>query len=278
MEFLRAWVLPPEYSGDPWLYMSIAAAALLLTSVSKGGFGGGVGLLSVPLMLQVAPYPFVIGLWLPILIACDLATIHHYPQEWNVRAFLRLAPGTLLGIAAATILLSRIDLQAPPAEFRRQEAWLKLGVAGIALLFVVLQLKPKSKDRDAPWRPGWPVSLGIGVAAGITTMLAHAAGSIVTMFFLPMQMEKRVFVGTTGRYFFTFNSLKIPFYVAIGWMTWTTLSCGIWLMLLGPLGVWLGSWLNARLKPAWFVRLIYLFLLLAAVKLIFDGWRTLASG
>ena len=88
-DFLHAWIVPPEFKVEAWVYIVTAAVALLLTAVSKGGFGGGVAV-SVPLMLLVAPYKFVIGLWLPLLIICDLATIRQYPKEWSARAFSRL--------------------------------------------------------------------------------------------------------------------------------------------------------------------------------------------
>ncbi|MCZ7649325.1 MAG: sulfite exporter TauE/SafE family protein [Planctomycetota bacterium] len=277
--FLHAWLVPPEATVEPWLYIATAVVAMTITAVSKGGFGGGVGIVSVPLMLQVAPYQFVVGMWLPVLIACDIATIHRYPKEWSPRAFVKLAPGVLLGIALTTWFLSGIDPQAPPAELKHQEAWLKLGVALIAFVFVALQFRPKKQDAASaePWRPSWLASTPIGFLAGVTTMIAHAAGTIVTMFFLPMKLDQRVFVGTTGRFFFTFNTLKIPFFVAIGFMTLATFKQALWLMLLAPLGVGFGSWLNRRLSASRFIQLIYLFLVLACLKLVYDWWKAVMS-
>ena len=93
MNLIQAWIVPLDASAGATAYIVTAIAALLVTGVSKGGFGGGVGILSVPLMLQVASYKFVIGMWLPILIVCDFATIRQYPREWNPRAFWLIAPG-----------------------------------------------------------------------------------------------------------------------------------------------------------------------------------------
>ena len=81
MEFLHEWIVPAESGVEAWVYIATALAALVITAVAKGGFGGGVGVVSVPLMLQVAPVKFVLGLWLPVLIICDLATIHQDPRE-----------------------------------------------------------------------------------------------------------------------------------------------------------------------------------------------------
>ena len=275
-EFLHEWVVPPEAHGHPYAYIGIAFLALMITAVSKGGFGGGVGVISIPLMLQVAPYGFVTGLWLPVLIACDLATIRTYPKEWSPAAFWQLTPGMLLGTAFATWLLSYVDMTGASASFKIQEAWLKLGVALIAIIFVILQVW-KRKEGDAPWRPTWLVSIPVGTIAGITTMFAHAAGAIITMFMLPQKLDPRVFVGTTGRFFFIFNTMKIPFFIwGLKTLTPQTLKFGVWMMLLGPLGVWFGSWLNKKMNPTWFVRLMYLFLLVAAGKLAYDWWSALA--
>ena len=94
------------------------------------------------------------------------------------------------------------------------------------------------------------------------------------MFILLQNPKKRVFVGTTGRFYFTFNSLKVPFMIAVGVITATTFRYGLWLMLLAPLGVWCGSWLNRRLSAAWFTHLIQLFLVLVSGKLAYDWWQT----
>jgi uncharacterized protein len=274
MNFLQSWILPPDgviLPGiTPSVYIGVSLLALLVTAVSKGGFGGGVGIISVPLMLQVADYRFVLGLWLPILIACDMATIHSYPREWNPRAFFKLSPGVLLGIIVATLFLVGANPSAATPESKRFDAWLKLMVAVISCVFLALQFR-KAKETDEPWKPGWGMSLPIGFVAGITTMVAHAAGPVITMFMLPQKMEKRVFVGTTGRFFFIFNTLKVPFLISAGFITLQTFRYGAWLMVLGPIGVLLGAWLNARLTSLWFVRLVQISLIFTAGKLVYDA-------
>ncbi|MBI3830713.1 MAG: sulfite exporter TauE/SafE family protein [Planctomycetes bacterium] len=274
-EFINNWIVPPEAQSHAAAYITIGFLALMITAVSKGGFGGGVGVISIPLMLQVAPYWFVNGLWLPVLISCDLATIRKYPKEWSPTAFFKLAPGMLLGTAFATWLLRYVDTSGSSASFKQQEAWLKFGVGLIAIVFVLLQLW-KRQEKETPWTPSWLIAIPVGAVAGITTMFAHAAGAIITMFLLPQKLEPRVFVGTTGRFFFIFNTLKLPFFIwGTSMMTLETFRYGLWMMAIGPLGVWFGSWLIRRIKPTWFVRLMYLFLIIAAGKLAYDWWVVL---
>lgn len=274
MDFLHTWIVPPSANAAPAVYIAVAVVALLLTSVSKGGFGGGAGVLSVPLMLQVAPdSKFVLGMWLPVLIVCDICTIRHYPKEWNPKAFFQLTPGMLLGIAITTFALSAaVSAQ----ELKALDTFLKLSVAVISIVFLILQLRGQ-KASDTPWVPTWTVALPVGLTAGITTMIAHAAGPIITMFLLPQKMDQRVYMGTCGRFFFIFNSLKVPFTIAAGAMTLMTMRYGAWLLLLSPLGVWLGAWLNKRLSAKWFVRVVQISLVIAAAKLVYDAVLAMQS-
>jgi hypothetical protein len=109
-------------------------------------------------------------------------------------------------------------------------------------------------------------------------MLAHAAGPIITMYLLPQKLDKREFVGTTVRYFFTFNLVKVPFFMALkgeARLDWPIFRATLWMLALAPLGVWLGSWLNHKLQPRHFSRIIYACLAAAGAKLLWDALRVL---
>ncbi|MFH0938055.1 MAG: sulfite exporter TauE/SafE family protein [Planctomycetota bacterium] len=269
-EFVRQWIIPPTSQKELWEFFALAGSALLITAISKGGFGGGVGILSVPLMIYATgSAKLVLGLWLPVLIVCDATTIHRYPKEWSMRAVLRLTPGMILGITIVTIFLGKTNLD-HPVDAKRLDDCLKLIVAAVSIVFLVLQLRPARASQNIAWQPSWLVSLPVGTIAGVTTMIAHAAGPIVVMFLLPQKLPKRVFMGTCGRFFFIFNTIKVPFMLAAGAMTLVSLRYGVWLMLLGPLGVWLGAWLNRRISPLWFVRLVQVSLFITAIKLVYD--------
>jgi uncharacterized membrane protein YfcA len=270
----RAWFIAPSCDVHPGLYIAAAVTALALVAVSKGGFGGGVGMLSVPLMLQVvADKGEIIAMWLPVLIVCDVFTLPHYPRTWKPRALLKIAPGTVVGIALGTLLLDRFA----------SSGWLlNLGIGAICLVFVGLWAVrgwfTRTIENRPPWEPSWAVGSLAGVSAGVSTMLAHAAGSIVQMYVLPQKLGKREFVGTCARFFFFFNIFKLPIFIFLtdkARLTGAAFRSSLWLFALAPLGVWFGSWLNRKTDPKWFVRLIYVFLGMAGVKLIVDAARTL---
>ena len=258
------WIIPTECSSHPAVYVLVALAAFLLTGVSKGGFGG-VGILSVPLMMMVAPPHLTLGMWLPLLICCDLFTVRSYPKQWELRPILLLAPWMFAGVVAGWGLLRLLSKLGSEAEAGH---WVKVFVGGLSVLFVVLEVVrgvvtrrlDTGTDRP-PWRPTWRSTAPFGIAAGISTMLAHSAGAITTIYLLAQRLDQRIFVGTSGRFYFVFNTLKVPFYTLacfeLRYITAESLKLSLWLVPLAPVSVWAGSELNKRIAPALFQRIIY---------------------
>ncbi|NNG03927.1 MAG: sulfite exporter TauE/SafE family protein, partial [Inquilinus sp.] len=89
----------PRLIDDPWFYAA-ALPAVLIAGISKGGFGGGVGLVAVPLMaLTVAP-PQAAAIMLPILCFMDVFGVWAYRRRWDWRILRIVVPAALIGIAA----------------------------------------------------------------------------------------------------------------------------------------------------------------------------------
>ena len=87
---------------DPW-FLALAVPAVLIVGISKGGFGGGLGGVSVPLMALAVPPTLAVAVLAPILCVMDLLSIAAWRGQWD-RAILRIlvpaaVAGTLLGAA-----------------------------------------------------------------------------------------------------------------------------------------------------------------------------------
>lgn len=262
---MHEWILPPGYAGHPGWYVLLAVIALLLTGVSKGGFGAGLGTLSIPIMMTIAPARFSLGMYLPLLIFCDILTLRHYPREWKARPLLLLAPWMLVGIVIGAFLLDRLSPQTT-----------KACVGGAAIGFVLLdwlRMTVKRRlDQDghlAPFRPTLLTASPFGIAAGISTTIAHAAGAVTTIYFLPQRMDKRDFVGTHARFYFLFNSVKVPFYLYLAVINAETLTKSLWLVPLAPLFVWMGAAMNHRMSAEIFNRVVYLLLAVTGAYLLY---------
>ena len=81
--------------ADP-LFYALALPAVMVTGISKGGFGGGVGVLSVPLMaLAVSPFQAA-AVMLPILCVMDVVGVWVYRGRWG-RGQLRILLPAMLG-------------------------------------------------------------------------------------------------------------------------------------------------------------------------------------
>ncbi len=177
----------------------------------------------------------------------------------------------LLGIVAGWLLLRQLSAQGSQEASRI----VKMFVGCLAVLFVLLELGRRrmarrlaADDAHQPWRPTLWSTAPFGLTAGISTMIAHSAGAITTIYLLAQRLDRRTFVGTSGRYYFLFNSLKVPFFLHLGYIHASTLGRSLWLAPLAPLGVWLGSELNRRITGNAFSIAIYILLVLSGLYLV----------
>lgn len=269
------WIIPAGLDTPVAAYIAATIAAVLITGIAKGGFGG-VGVLATPLMMMVAPAGLVLGMLLPILIVADIATIRTYPREWQWRPLLPIAPWTILGVVVGWFLL----------DYMEGRGWMiKIFVGVLSLGFALLEWtrawlmrRLKGQQVEDKWQPNWQTAAPFGLGAGVATMLAHAAGPFTTIYFLLQGLDRRTFVGTTARYYFVLNSLKIPFQVNLGLITADTLTKSIWLLPVIPLGVWLGATLNKRVSNNAFRQIMYVLLALTGAYLLYDNlWPRLAD-
>ena len=86
----------PDY---PAAFYPVAVFAILLTGISKGGFGQAAGGLAVPLMAMFITPPQAAGIMLPILCAMDLFGVYAYRRTWSREHLKIMLPGAMVGIA-----------------------------------------------------------------------------------------------------------------------------------------------------------------------------------
>ena len=88
----------------PLMFWAFCAAAVLFQGISKSGFAGGLGILSVPLMALVMPVDKTAAALLPILILCDFNAIYYHRRNCEWRHVWRIYLPSLLGIVALYIV------------------------------------------------------------------------------------------------------------------------------------------------------------------------------
>ncbi|NQU42179.1 sulfite exporter TauE/SafE family protein, partial [bacterium] len=267
-----SWIIPDVAQVNPLFYILLTAGGTFIIGLSKAGFGGSVGILATPLFLLALPGNVALSMILPLLIVCDIFTWRQFPTEWHPKSYVLLCLGALVGLGFGLYCLlwfGQGDVDG--------DRWIRIIVGVVSLFFCILKVFRSGRERPA-FEPNLLSGGIIGALAGFVTMVAHAAGPLVNMFLLPQRLDRRVFVGTTARYYLTMNSLKVPLYVAasflakdLNYITLDTLKWDAWLVIFGILGVAAGAWLNRRMSGQIFNAVIYVFLAITGAKMLYDG-------
>jgi uncharacterized protein len=244
------------------LFYPVAVLALLIVGISKSGFGGGLGVLAVPLMSLAVTPPKAAAILLPLLIVMDLFTVWHYRTNWHRRNIAILLPGALFGIFLGSLLFSYLS-----------EAHIRILIGLLAVGFVSNFFFNPLAQSGGRARLG--SGLFWGTVAGFSSFGVHAGGPPVSIYLLPQQLPKSQFVGTTVIFFTAVNLVKLLPYTLLGQLNTDNLFISLILSPLAPLGVWLGMYLHRRINERLFYRSCYLFLLLTGLKLLHDGITTL---
>src|SRR5690606_34911839 len=99
-------------------------------------------------------------------------------------------------------------------------------VIGILLLLVVAVTLWRRRFAPAgPLPPGAPepshrvAAVTYGGLGGFTTMVANAAGPVMSMYFLAMRLPVHAFLGTPAWFFAIVNIAKLPFSIGLGLIT-----------------------------------------------------------
>ena len=122
----------PDYSVIAWL---LIAFSVYLTGVSKGGFAGGFGTLSVPLMALAISPAQAAGLLLPLLLVMDVFAVKAWWGKQDATEVWRFVPGLFIGVTVGTLLFGSLS-----------EQGLRLTLGVITLLFAAyMLLKPVAK-------------------------------------------------------------------------------------------------------------------------------------
>lgn len=262
---------PPEGVSLPF-YIFCLAVAILITGIAKAGFGGGVGILAVPLFAAALPAGRAIGMLLPLLIVADcFANLHHLKNR-SPQHLRWLLVGAIAGIALGTLLFLALQWTArdgdPAARINRM---LNLVVGGVCLLLVLVQVWRLLGGR-VPHVPGTPLAGHItGAVAGFVSTLAHSAGPVISVYLLERRLEKRLLVGTAALFFLVVNLAKVPTFVWMGFITRDTLLQSLWVLPVIPLGTLLGYWMHKHVAEKPFTIIMYLGAAAAAGNMIYKG-------
>lgn len=244
-----------QYTAHQW---ALAILAALLIGMAKSGIAG-LGMLPVLLMADVVPARESTGLVLPLLICGDFLAVGLFRRHAAWKHLKGLLPPALAGVVAGYLVM-RLDFS--NALFRHVIGWI---VLAMGLLQGLKRFAPAPFERVPHSRPfAW----FMGSAAGVTTMMANAAGPVMALYLLAVNLPKLQFVGTAAWFFLVINLAKVPFSYQLGLIGSSSLRFNLVLVPAVVVGIFLGKRLLDKIPQKLFEELALGFAILAAIRLV----------
>lgn len=246
-------LLPVIPDGTPvWWYITALGLGVLVIGIAKAGFGGGVGVLAVPLIANALPAERAIGVMLPILIFADLFSVYSHRRGVSWPHLRSLLIGAAVGIVLGTFVLWTFK------DTGRLTWALNLMVGAICLLLVVIQMF-RLLGGAIPRIPPGPVGgIASGCTAGTVSTIAHSAGPVVNLYLLEQKLDKTRLVATMVVFFLVANCMKLPTYFGLGLINVRTLIESALFAAFVPAGIVAGLWMHKRLAERPFTVIMYL--------------------
>lgn len=243
--------------ADPLFYL-LAAIAVILVGLGKGGFSG-LGSASMPVMtLAIDPISGA-AILLPLFIAQDVVGVWSFRRSIDWRLLAWALPGTVVGIFLGWLLAASVPVWAVEAA-----------VGAIAIVFGVNQL---AAGAGVSLKKPQPDAVGLfwGGVSGFTSQIALAGGPPFQIWALSRKLSRDMFVGTNALFFATSNWLKVPAFFALGqFTTRNAVLTGI-LLPLAIASTFAGVWLVRRISPTRFVVAINLLMVAVGAKLLWSA-------
>ena len=246
---------------DPWFYAA-AIPAVLLVGIAKGGFGSGAGIFATPLMALTIPIPQAAAIMLPILIVMDAVGLWAYRGKFHRENLKLLLAGGIIGVALGALAFRYFS-----------DAWTRLALGAISVGFVLHYYGFRVGERIAAGSRA--KGLFWSTVSGLTSTIAHAGGPPLSIYLLPLRLEKSVLVGTTVVFFAVINLVKLVPYAWLDLFDARNLSTSAALAALAPVGIFAGYQMMRRVNEVLFYRICYALLFVVGLRLLWEGFTAL---
>lgn len=235
----------------------LAMLGAMCIGMSKAGLSG-TSTLNVVLMAKIFGAKASVGIVLPLLIIADFMGFLINRKGGSWRRIVPMVPPAIAGVVVGWLLLDAFD----NAAARIVIGWIILALLGFNMV-----LNARRKDLIAlTEHKGF--AWGMGFTAGVVTMLANAAGPVMTVYLLAQHLEKKEHLGVFTRFFLFINLFKVPFSADLGIINAKSLMTNLTLLPGVVLGVFLGWQILKRLPQRPFELVLFWMTAFAAVWLI----------
>lgn len=240
----------------------------------------GAGTIAVGLFALALPAKESTAALLLLLIVGDMTALWVYRREPDVRTLIRLLPSAMVGVLIGVWFFAISD--GPTVR-------ITIGLVLLALVVVTVWRRHVTTRREAraaqqaadgtapsatattgsqPGAAATAQGIGFGLLGGFTTMVANAAGPVMSMYFYAMRMPVLTFLGTSAWYFAIINLFKVPFSAGLGLMTREVLTLDALLVPVVLIGSYLGAKVARRIPQALFENLVLALTVISALALL----------
>lgn len=245
---------------EPWQWALLVFCASMI-GISKSGIPG-IAIMTVAIFTNLLPAKAATGFVLPLLIIGDISAVSTYRHHTQWRHLARLFPWAATGVIGGYFALRVVD---------NHQAALIIG--GILLLMLGLHIFRNRKAgaallaHEVEVHAKWLAPLA-GIFAGVTSMIANAAGPVMIIYLLAMRLPKLEFLGTGAVFFMAINLFKVPLMVNLDMITIDSLLAGLWVTPAVVAGSLIGRAVAGRIPQKLFERAALVLTFFAAMKLI----------
>ena len=241
-----------------WLpnFNFIAFLTAVLVGMAKTGVSG-MAILVVPLIAMVFPAKESVGALLPMLIAGDILALIYYRRHAQWRRLVKLIPGVAAGMLFGGLLLSQFDNQS-----------MRIFLGAFVLLLLVIEWLARYLNLHE-FKKLQTFAFLVGIMAGFGTTVGNAAGPIMGIYLIMMDLDKRQLMGSGAWFFLIVNTSKLPIFIYHDMIGLETIRFFAWMLPFVILGTFLGRKLLTILSQKIFNNLVLLFAGLSSLWLLF---------
>lgn len=238
-----------------WIVLGVAA---FCSGLSKTGIAG-LSILPVVLFAMALPARQSTGALLPLLLCGDVFGVMYFRKHASWPHLWRLFPWVAVGLVPGYFALGRVD----NAQVQRMIGIILLGMLSLQWW------RGRQRGDLAARLPHslWFAAL-MGALAGFASMVANAAGPVMILYLLAINLPKLVFLGTSAWFFLLVNTFKIPLSAKLGLITHESLFMDAILILPMIPGAMLGPRLVGHINQRAFEMMVMILTLAGVVRLL----------
>lgn len=272
--------LLPTLPAASWALVVLGA---LIVGFSKTALPGA-GTLAAGAFALAMPAKESTAALLLLLIVGDMTALWVYRREPDWRTLVRLLPSAMVGVIIGVFFFAAVD---------DTTVRVTIGIILIALVALTVARRMRAQRRaeaEAASTSSGPASsvttaatpaggsekgaaataqgVAYGLLGGFTTMVANAAGPVMSLYLLMMRMPVMTFLGTSAWFFAVINLFKLPFSAGLGLFTRETLMMDLLLIPVVLIASYCGAKVARRIPQKVFDKLVLALTILAAIGLL----------